>query len=77
MQRQRTGVTKIRAGLYRHNATGRLIALTLPDGPRGGSPRRWELASDDPYSTYVLDGFGSYSTLRAAAAELDEEARSR
>lgn len=55
------GLRKIRAGVYEHTATGRLIVKleATYDGPRGGLPTVWEHAS--------------WRTLRDAAADLDPD----
>ena len=48
-------LTKLRAGLYRHEATGRYIVSTSWDGPCGGTMWRWEHASDDR-GALTIDG---------------------
>ena len=63
-------LTKVRAGLYRHEQTGRYIVSTSWDGPRGGTMWRWEHASDDR-GALTIDGTLSYRTLREAAGALD------
>lgn len=62
-----TGLTKIRAGLYKHEATGRLVVLTDGwTGPRGGNRRRWELAHEDAHGNVTIDSVELFPTLRKA-----------
>jgi hypothetical protein len=69
------GFKRVRAGLYRHEATGRSIVQTEWDGPRGGKSLMWEHARDDEHSSgIVIDGWTRYPTLREAAADMVGEA---
>lgn len=63
---------KIRAGLYRHEPTGRLIVRTSDtyEGPRGGNVIGWEHARRDGEG-FIIDSACVFPTLREAVKDLE------
>lgn len=72
-------LTRFRAGQYvTHDRRWAVVETGLPgDGPRGGTPSRWELARPEPHRVLGTDfnietSFGPWRTLREARLKLAE-----
>jgi hypothetical protein len=72
MPHQRT-LRRIRAGLYEHLPTGRLIVRSeaIYEGPRGGKRDGWEAGYRDEWGNLVIDDFCLHPTLREAVEDLE------